>query len=36
MAFGQGFLPIIEHYPNDTFPVPPAPSLPLMVAESRL
>ena len=26
MAFGQGFLPIIEHYPNDTFPVPPAPS----------
>lgn len=26
MAFGQGFLPIIEHYPGDMFPVPPAPS----------
>ena len=23
MAFGQGFVPIIEHYPGDTFPVPP-------------
>jgi hypothetical protein len=26
MAFGQGFLPIIEHYPGDNFPVPPRPS----------
>ena len=26
MAFGQGFLPIIEHYPGDTLPVPPPPS----------
>lgn len=25
MAFGQRFLPIIEHYPRDTFPVPPPP-----------
>jgi len=23
MAFGQGFLPIIEHYHGDTYPVPP-------------
>ena len=28
MAFGQGFLPIIEHYPDDTFPVPPPPHCP--------
>src|SRR5947207_1518791 len=27
MAFGQGFLPIIEHY-GDTLPVPPPPSCP--------
>ena len=26
MAFGQGFLPIIEHYDGDTLPVPPPPS----------
>ena len=26
MAFGQGFLPIIEHYHGDTFPIPPPPS----------
>ena len=26
MAFGQGFLPVIEHYHGDTFPVPPPPS----------
>ena len=26
MSFGQGFLPIIEHYPGDNFPVPPPPS----------
>jgi cephalosporin-C deacetylase-like acetyl esterase len=28
MAFGQGFLPIIEHYDGDTFPVPPPPHCP--------
>ena len=28
MGFGQGFLPIIEHYPDDTFPVPPPPHCP--------
>ena len=28
MAFGQGFLPIIEHYDGDTLPVPPPPSCP--------
>jgi hypothetical protein len=26
MTFGQGFVPIIEHYPGDTFPVPAPPS----------
>jgi hypothetical protein len=26
MAFGRGFVPIIEHYPGDMFPVPPPPS----------
>src|SRR5262249_31386880 len=28
MAFGQGFLPIIEHYHGDTLPVSPPPSCP--------
>jgi hypothetical protein len=28
MAFGQGFLPIIEHYDRDTLPVPPPPYCP--------
>jgi len=28
MAFGQGFLPTIEHYHGDTFPVPPPPYCP--------
>ena len=28
MRFGQGFLPIIEHYDGDTLPVPPAPDCP--------
>ena len=28
MAFGQGFLPIIEHYYGDTLPVPPPPYCP--------
>jgi hypothetical protein len=28
MAFGQGFLPIIEHYDGDTLPVPPPPYCP--------
>src|SRR5262245_54262038 len=28
MAFGQGFLPIIEHYDGDTLPVPPPPNCP--------
>jgi hypothetical protein len=28
MAFGQGFLPIIEHYYGDTLPVPPPPHCP--------
>jgi hypothetical protein len=28
MAFGQGFLPIIEHYDRDTLPVPPPPHCP--------
>ena len=26
MVFGHGFVPIIEHYPGDMFPVPPPPS----------
>jgi hypothetical protein len=25
MVFGRGFVPIIEHYPGDMFPVPPPP-----------
>jgi hypothetical protein len=28
MAFGQGFLPIIEHYYGDALPVPPPPYCP--------
>jgi cephalosporin-C deacetylase-like acetyl esterase len=28
MAFGQGFVPIIEHYDGDTLPVPPPPHCP--------
>jgi hypothetical protein len=28
MAFGQGFLPIIEHYDGDTLLVPPPPYCP--------
>jgi hypothetical protein len=28
MTFGQGFLPIIEHYDGDTLPVPPPPYCP--------
>src|SRR5437762_3277606 len=28
MAFGQGFLPIIDHYYGDTLPVPPPPYCP--------
>lgn len=28
MAFGQGLLPIIEHYNEDTLPVPPPPHCP--------
>jgi cephalosporin-C deacetylase-like acetyl esterase len=28
MAFGQGFLPIIEHYDGDMLPVPPPPHCP--------
>jgi cephalosporin-C deacetylase-like acetyl esterase len=28
MAFGQGFLPVIEHYDGDTLPVPPPPYCP--------
>jgi cephalosporin-C deacetylase-like acetyl esterase len=28
LAFGQGFLPIIEHYDGDTLPVPPSPHCP--------
>lgn len=25
MAFGSGFVPVLEHFPRDNFPVPPAP-----------
>jgi len=25
MAFGSGFVPVIEHFPRDSFPVPPPP-----------